>query len=81
MMLNVIGQSNDYAHKHVQERNSPHTIWFIDKTEVSRTPAELIYISRGKKKEDIVWSFPDTLWASSSHTLYNNPRILVLIKY
>lgn len=29
-------------------------------------------------KKDIVWSFPDTLWASSSHTLYNNPRILVL---
>lgn len=51
MMLNVIGQSNDYAHKHVQEHNSPHTIWFIDKTEVSRTPAELIYISRGKKKK------------------------------
>lgn len=51
MMLNVIGQSNDYAHKHVQEHNSPDTIWFIDKTEVSRTPAELIYISRGKKKK------------------------------
>lgn len=30
-------------------------------------------------KKDIVWSFPDTLWASSSHTLYNNPRILVLM--
>lgn len=56
-----------YTHIHVQGHNSPNTIWFIDKTEVSHTSQANSYI-QGKKRHCHLYDHFLTHYGCQAHT-------------